>query len=104
MMNVNGHLTQGHWGWIEKEQIVVIEAAEGAGLIYANSETLHPKNHISYGIGEQILQVLDKGTMIDRFKAVKSFMRFNSISLTIELNVSKRNFYLLHKYITYEAL
>ncbi|MCA9766393.1 MAG: glycerate kinase [Carnobacterium sp.] len=61
MTNVNGHLTQGHWGWIEKEQTAVIEAAEGAGLVYANSETLHPKNHTSYGMGEQILQALDKG-------------------------------------------
>jgi glycerate kinase len=61
MTSVNNQPDQGHWGWIEKSRTAIIEAAEGAGLIKADAATLHPKNHTSYGMGEQILQALDKG-------------------------------------------
>lgn len=61
MTSVNGKSVQGHWGWLTKEKTAIIEAAEGAGLIHANLETLHPRNHTSYGMGEQIIQALDKG-------------------------------------------
>lgn len=61
MTSVNNQPDQGHWGWIEKSRTAIIEAAEGAGLIKADAATLHPKNHTSYGMGEQILQSLDKG-------------------------------------------
>jgi glycerate kinase len=61
MISVNNRPDQGHWGWIEKSRTAIIEAAEGAGLIKADAATLHPSNHTSYGMGEQILQALDKG-------------------------------------------
>jgi len=61
MTSVNNRRDQGHWGWIEKSRTAIIEAAEGAGLIKADAATLHPSNHTSYGMGEQILQALDKG-------------------------------------------
>lgn len=61
MTSVNGEPDEGQWGWIESSQTAVIEAAEGAGLLKANPETLHPRNHTSYGMGEQIKQALDKG-------------------------------------------
>ncbi|MDN6193794.1 MAG: glycerate kinase [Alkalibacterium sp.] len=58
---VNGDPYLGRWGWIENEKTAVIEVAEGAGLIQADKKTLHPDNHTSYGVGEQITQALDKG-------------------------------------------
>ncbi|GEK91732.1 glycerate kinase family protein [Alkalibacterium kapii] len=58
---VNGEAYLGRWGWIKSEKTAVIEVAEGAGLIQADKETLHPDNHTSYGVGEQITQALDKG-------------------------------------------
>ncbi|MDN6294129.1 MAG: glycerate kinase [Alkalibacterium sp.] len=58
---VNGDAYIGQWGWVEQEKTAVIEVAEGAGLIQANKETLHPKNHTSYGVGEQITQALNQG-------------------------------------------
>lgn len=61
MTNVNGKPDEGRWGWIASSRTAVIEAAEGAGLIKANPATLHPKNHTSFGMGEQIKQALDKG-------------------------------------------
>lgn len=61
MTSVNNRRDQGHWGWIGKSKTAIIEAAEGAGLIKADTATLHPSNHTSYGMGEQILQALDKG-------------------------------------------
>lgn len=61
MTNVNGEPDEGRWGWIEGSRTAVIEAAEGAGLIKANPATLHPKNHTSFGMGEQIKQALERG-------------------------------------------
>lgn len=58
---VNGQPYPGRWGWVEKEKTAVIEVAEGAGLIQADKETLHPKNHTSFGVGEQIMQALEYG-------------------------------------------
>jgi len=58
---VNGQAYSGRWGWVEKEKTAVIEVAEGAGLIQADKGTLHPRNHTSQGVGEQILQALDYG-------------------------------------------
>ena len=60
---VNGDAYIGQWGWVEQEKTAVIEVAEGAGLIQANKETLHPKNHTSYGVGEQITQALNQGAI-----------------------------------------
>ncbi|WP_027108909.1 glycerate kinase [Lacticigenium naphthae] len=61
MTSVNGKLATGTWGWIEQSKTAIIEAAEGAGIIHADPQTFHPTNHTSYGMGEQILQALDKG-------------------------------------------
>lgn len=61
MTSVNGEPDEGRWGWMERSRTAVIEAAEGAGLIRANPHTLHPRNHISFGMGEQVKQALDKG-------------------------------------------
>jgi glycerate kinase len=61
MTSVNNRPDKGHWGWVEKSKTAIIEAAEGAGLIKADAATLHPRNHTSFGMGEQILQALDKG-------------------------------------------
>ncbi|WP_368645674.1 glycerate kinase [Alkalibacterium putridalgicola] len=58
---VNGTAYSGRWGWIQKDKTAVIEVAEGAGLIQADKESLHPRNHTSYGVGEQIVQALDYG-------------------------------------------
>ena len=58
---VNGQPYEGRWGWIEENKTAVIEVAEGAGIIQADPETFHPKNHTSYGVGEQIIQALDYG-------------------------------------------
>lgn len=58
---VNGSPYQGKWGWIEKDKTAVIEVAEGAGIIQAAEDTFHPKNHTSFGVGEQIIQALDFG-------------------------------------------
>ena len=56
---VNGEPYSGKWGWIEQDKTAVIEVAEGAGLIQAAKETLHPKNHTSFGVGQQIMQALE---------------------------------------------
>ena len=61
MTSVNNRPDKGHWGWVEKSRTAIIEAAEGAGLIKADAATLHPRNHTSFGMGEQIVQALDKG-------------------------------------------
>ena len=58
---VNGEPYMGKWGWIEEEKTAVIEVAEGAGIIQADKDTFHPKNHTSFGVGEQIMQALDSG-------------------------------------------
>ncbi|GEK90246.1 glycerate kinase [Alkalibacterium putridalgicola] len=58
---VNGTPYSGRWGWVEKDKTAVIEVAEGAGLIQADKENLHPRNHTSFGVGEQIAQALDFG-------------------------------------------
>lgn len=58
---VNGIPYEGKWGWMPKDKTAVIEVAEGAGIIQANKETFHPRNHTSYGVGEQIKQALDYG-------------------------------------------
>lgn len=58
---VNGKPYKGKWGWIEEEKTAVIEVAEGAGLIQADKESLHPSNHTSFGVGEQVKQALDYG-------------------------------------------
>ncbi|MER2063032.1 MAG: glycerate kinase [Alkalibacterium sp.] len=58
---VNGQDYSGRWGWVEKEKTAVIEVAEGAGLIQADKKRLHPRNHTSYGVGEQIMQAFEYG-------------------------------------------
>lgn len=61
IIGVNGEPYEGRWGWIEKDKTAIIEVAEGAGIIQAKEETFHPKNHTSFGVGEQIKQALDYG-------------------------------------------
>ncbi|MDN6195076.1 MAG: glycerate kinase [Atopostipes suicloacalis] len=61
IIGVNGEPYESYWGWIEDEKTAVIEVAEAAGLIHANKETLHPKNHTSYGVGQQVLAAMDYG-------------------------------------------
>lgn len=61
MTSINNTPMNGTWGWEEATKTAVIEAAEGAGILYAKKDTFHPKNHTSYGVGEQIRQALGKG-------------------------------------------
>ncbi|GAB2480614.1 glycerate kinase [Alkalibacterium psychrotolerans] len=58
---VNGTPYKGKWGWISKDNTAVIEVAEGAGIIQAKEDTFHPRNHTSFGVGEQIKHALDYG-------------------------------------------
>lgn len=61
MRSINNTRMDGAWGWEKKTKTAIIEAAEGAGILYASQETFHPINHTSYGVGEQMRQALDKG-------------------------------------------
>jgi len=57
----NGSKMNGTFGWVENEKIAIIEVAEGAGITKIPTNTLNPKKHTSYGVGEQIISALDLG-------------------------------------------
>lgn len=48
------------YGWIPKDKMAIIEVAESAGLTKVDIKR-GPRNHTSYGVGEQILSALDLG-------------------------------------------
>lgn len=56
-----GAKIDGKYGWIETERLAIIEVAEGAGITKITSSSLHPRNHTSYGVGEQIISALNLG-------------------------------------------
>lgn len=55
----NGEIIEGKFGWIEKEKLAIIEVAEGAGITKVDADSLDPKKHTSFGVGEQIISALD---------------------------------------------
>ena len=57
----NGKKIQGTFGWVEKERLAIIEVAEGAGITKVPADSLDPRLHTSYGVGEQIRSALDLG-------------------------------------------
>lgn len=57
----NGKTISGKFGWIKSEKLAIIEVAEGAGITKVTPDTLDPRKHTSYGVGEQILMALDLG-------------------------------------------
>ncbi len=52
---------EAHYLWAEQDQTAVIEVAQAAGLTQVSKSRLNPFLQTSYGVGEQILQALDKG-------------------------------------------
>lgn len=57
----NGKQIQGTFGWVEEERLAIIEVAEGAGITKVPAESLDPRHHTSYGVGEQIKSALNLG-------------------------------------------
>lgn len=61
-LNLLGEKIQAPFGWLEKEQTAIIETAAAAGIQFLDfTESTHPKNTSSVGVGKQILAAIDSG-------------------------------------------
>lgn len=56
-----GRVITAHYGWIEAENLAVIEMAEASGLMLLHSSERNPLITSSYGTGELILDALNRG-------------------------------------------
>lgn len=59
-----GNKVKGKYGYIEKNNLAVIEVAEACGLHLVSREERNPEITTTYGVGELIKAALDKGQKI----------------------------------------
>lgn len=57
----NGKKIEGVYGWVANQKLAIIEVAEGAGITKVPVDSLDPRKHTSFGVGEQILSALNLG-------------------------------------------
>lgn len=59
--NLKGKLIDTTFGWLEESKTAIIEASAASGFQFLDfTETTHPKNTSSIGVGETIIKALDK--------------------------------------------
>ena len=59
--NLKGELIDTTFGWLEESKTAIIEASAASGFQFLDfTETTHPQNTSSIGVGETIIKALDK--------------------------------------------